>query len=246
MARRNILVIGKTGAGKSTVANKIIGQNLFTTSESLESRTSVNSHRDVVVVDERNNNEYSIRMIDTIGFEDTGNEDRDKTSNEEIIESVKRYFQTYTPEGLHLIIFVYRKGRFTQEEKKVFDFIVEKFEADIKPLSALVITYCDNETDKAREEIISNFQENRLTRRIANLMGKGIYAVGFPDLENTLALFRPLYMELSDKYVTTLRQLIYSCERIYLADEIASEIFWRKLLELYIIALYSSWFCSIL
>ena len=246
MARRNILVIGKTGAGKSTVANKIIGQNVFTTSGSVESRTSVNSHCDVMVVDERNGNLYAIRMIDTIGFEDTGNEDRDKTSNEEIIESVKRYFQTYTPEGLHLIIFVYRKGRFTQEEKKVFDFIAEKFEADIKPLSALVITCCDNETDEAREEIISNFREKPLTRRIANLMGKGIYAVGFPDLENTIPHFRSTYRELSDKYVTTLRQLIYSCEIIHLREEIASEIFWRKLLELYQIALVSSWFCGIL
>ena len=246
MARRNVLVIGKTGAGKSTVANKIIGKNVFTVGRSVESSTSVNSHYDVLVVDQRNRKEYAIRMIDTIGFEDTGNENRTRTSNKEIIESVKDYFQTHTPEGLHLIIFVYRKGRFTLEEKKVFEFIIEKFEANIKPLSALVITYCDNETDEARQQVISNFRENPLTRGIANLMGKGIYAVGFADLENTLPLFRPLYMELSDKYVTTLRQLVYSCERIHLAEEIASEIFWRKLFEIYLIALFRAVICSIL
>ena len=164
MARRNVLVIGKTGAGKSTVANKIIGENVFPTSGSVGSSTSVNTHYDKVVVDERNGREYTIRMIDTIGFEDTGSEDGTKKSNEQIIESVKCYFQTITPEGLHLIIFVFRQGRFTQEEKTVFEFITETFGANIKPLSALVITHCDNQTDEAREEIISNFQKDSLTR----------------------------------------------------------------------------------
>ena len=242
MARRNVLVIGKTGAGKSTVANKIIGENVFTTSGSVQSSTSGNSYHDVAVVDERNGKYYSIRIIDTIGFEDTGT----TTSNEEIIKSVKRYFQTHTPEGIHLIIFVFRKGRFTQEEKKVFEFITEKFGASIKPLSALVITHCDNETDEAREEIISNFQENPLTRGIANLMGKGIYAVGFADLENSLPLLHPVYQELSDKYVTTLRRLIYSCETIYLTEEIANEFFWRKVLELYESVPITTEFCCIL
>ena len=221
MARRNVLIIGKTGAGKSTLANKIIGKNVF--GGSVGSCTSVNSHYDAVIVDERNRKEYTVRIIDTIGFEDTGSKDRTKKSNEQIIESVKRYFQTIAPEGLHLIIFVYRKGRFTQEEKKVFEFTTEIFEANIKPLSALVITQCDNETDEARKEIISNFREDPLTRGIANLMGKGIYAVGFADLEKTLPILRPFYQELSDKYATTLRRLIYSCERIYLTDEIANE-----------------------
>ena len=78
-------------------------------------------------------------------------------------------------------------------------------------------------------------------------MGKGIYAVGFPDLENTLPHLRPAYQQLSDNYVTTLRRLIYSCETIYLTEEIANELFWQVLLHLYLhTALLRAVFCGIL
>ena len=91
-----------------------------------------------------------------------------------------------------------------------------------------------------------NDQEDPLTRGIANLMGKGIFCCWICWLRKYLTTFCPFYQELSDKHVTTLRRLIYSCEKIYLAEEIANELFWRTFFCLYVIALIIDAFCGIL
>ena len=68
--RRNIIVLGKTGAGKSTVANQILGTNHFEVSTSTQSVTRrVRNGEARLTVD---GVDYNIKIIDTVGLFDTG------------------------------------------------------------------------------------------------------------------------------------------------------------------------------
>lgn len=51
---------------------------------------------------------------------------------------------------------------------------------DISDISALVITLCEHDDAREREEIISCFTERK---DIGKFMKKGILCVGFPDPE---------------------------------------------------------------
>ena len=47
--RRNVVVVGKTGVGKSTVANKLVGDDVFKVAEELDGVTRTISHCETTI-----------------------------------------------------------------------------------------------------------------------------------------------------------------------------------------------------
>ena len=47
--RRNVVVVGKTGVGKSTVANKLVGDDVFKVAEELDGVTRTISHCEATI-----------------------------------------------------------------------------------------------------------------------------------------------------------------------------------------------------
>ena len=173
---RNVVVVGKSGSGKSSVANNIAGQDLFKIGHTTESETTRQTH---VAVDFRYDNViYSLKIVDTVGLFDT---ERGKAGNQAIMDEIKRYFTEKFPEGINLVLFVFKKGNFSEEEKETFAFIISEFKKSVSAMSALVITHCDGMEDDEREDCIRDFRTAKVSCDIAGFMQKGIYTVGFPD-----------------------------------------------------------------
>ena len=142
---------------------------------------------------------------------------------------LKQYFRDNIPDGLHLILFVFKEGRLTAEEKQTFDFIIANFEVNIKPVSALVITNCENLAESKKDEIISEFRSHPTTRPIANLMGKGIYTVGFPNIGDLADHLKQVYTRQIERDVDKLRRLVYSCHASYHFAELFDEMFLARI-----------------
>ena len=180
--KRNIVVIGKTGCGKSTIANKILcaddDNRIFGVENSFRSITTKATN--VICYVRIGSTTYTINMIDTIGFSDTRNE----TRNEVIMDETKKEIQDRAPEGINLLIFVFKHGRFTDEERVTFDKIQKKFSDLINIVSLLVITNCELLTKAAREKVITDFKTDPLIKDFAKMMTKGIFTVGFPDTKS--------------------------------------------------------------
>ena len=66
---RNIVILGKTGAGKATIANVIVDHCMFTVSTSVEGITR--SAKDSTASYEKDDFKYNIKLIDTVGVKDT-------------------------------------------------------------------------------------------------------------------------------------------------------------------------------
>lgn len=219
--RRNIVVLGKTGAGKSTVANKIAGHDNFKVKSSTESVTSKVSHTEVVLVDPKTNTQYNFKLIDTIGVFDT------KKRNADIMKEIKKYFQEKVPEGVNLVLFIFRKGRYTGEEKQTFDYIIKNFRPQISDISALIITNCENEGKEGRQRIIDEFR--LMAEDTAEFMGKGIYTVGFPDTRNCLPALEEAYEKVIQDDAKDLRELVMKAGEMRLGKEMFEMGFWEKL-----------------
>ena len=221
--RRNIVVLGKTGAGKSTVANQILGTDIFEVSTSIQSVTRrIKNGEAKLTVDDV---DYNIKIIDTVGLFDTG-----AITNNEIIRVIKTHFQQQVPEGVNLVLFVFKEGRFTKEEKETFDYIIAKFSKEISDISALVITNCELKSETAREKIIAEFRENVTTKPIAEFVKKGIFTVGFPNIEEIDDEdFKPKIQERIKKDKEVLQTFVRSCEdEPRLSQDLFSEGFWEK------------------
>lgn len=220
--RRNIVVLGKTGAGKSTVANHVAGQNLFEVSDSPASVTMRTNHEEIIFRGSHGV-EYNFKVIDTVGVFDH------KKTNAAVIKDIKKYFRDKVQEGLSLILFVFKQGRFTPEEKAAFDFIIGHFKEHISQISALVITNCEQKSPAHRQRIVEEFRTHEQTKEIAQFMKKGIFCVGFPQIDEIDEEMRPSLEKRIKKDDEILHDLVYGCGEMRLTKELFEPTIWEKM-----------------
>ena len=79
----------------------------------------------------------------------------------------------------------------------------------ISRISALILTHCERLSEEERGEMIEQFKKDY--HSVAELMGKGILAVGFPDSSH-VEIETELWKRVEDDKAK-LRQLIYSCDK---------------------------------
>lgn len=218
--KRSIIVLGKTGCGKSTLSNKIICQDgVFKVANSFQGVTSkvTNVWEDVSI----DGKVYTINMIDTIGFRDPRS--KGAMTDNEIIKDLKKQLKERAPDGLNLMIFVMRNCRFTEEEHKVFKKILDNFTDMIKDISLLVITGCDGKNKTAREEIIRNFRRDPLTKKFGAIMQKGIYCVGLPDVEDVSDRMKRAALEDMAEDMIPIHKVIAQAREVHLQKEIQKD-----------------------
>lgn len=66
--KRNVVVVGRAGAGKSRVANKVLGQEKFTVKNAAASVTLKVQARCCYLDDESSQTRYNLKVIDTVGL----------------------------------------------------------------------------------------------------------------------------------------------------------------------------------
>ena len=220
MRHRNVMVIGKTGAGKSTVANKLIGEEGFAVAASLSRVTKYISHDEVTF--DHDGQLYHMTVVDTVGLFDRS------LQNEDTIAKIKRYLRDIFPSGISLVLFVFSKGRFTAEEQACLELIISIFRQDISSMSALVVTNCDNMNAKSRAKYVDEFRSNHYTSEIAAFMEKGIFPVAFPDtrdMDDDEVVFAKRKIKAD---AATLRDLVCSCGEMRLGRQLVDDDWWEK------------------
>ena len=195
-----VLILGKCRAGKTTIANQLAGYDPVS-NEDLPFKQNVKdavSH--AVKPFTRENVQYKVTVIDTVGLFDT------KTlGHNDLFDKIGQYFKSSHIKGVNVILFVFRQGRMTDEERKVFSLAESRF----APFSALAITGCENMDDEARKALVREFEGDQETKRIASQMGKGIYPVGFPSIKTMKPVLREVYKPQMDKDRDTLLNLVF-------------------------------------
>src|SRR6185437_3563802 len=119
---RNILLIGRTGGGKSTLGNVLINKNDNFEETFKESSSSFSVTKEVkealVEIDVNRNGSEKIRyrIIDTIGIGDT------ELTPQGVLTRLAEIGTRVKSEGLNHILFV-TQGRFTKEEIEAYDLL---------------------------------------------------------------------------------------------------------------------------
>ena len=207
-ATRRIILLGKTGVGKATLANRITGTSEFKVHDDLESITRNPVFSEPVQVESPDQVRYTVQLLDTTGLVNESG-----ITKEQVVQQIKTSYLEKGGEGDALVIFVVAYGRFTDEEWDIFRYVIKKLStANLSVASALVVTKCEDLSEEARDNLVLEIRHSAQTGPIVQNMYKGIHPVGFPDI----AKLKP---ELSDAYEDgmkrdeeTLHQLLLEAE----------------------------------
>lgn len=119
--RLNLLLLGKTGHGKSSTGNSTLGRKAF---KSSASATSVTSE---VTCSQSEYKNYEINVIDSPGLADTNYSDNKLEDIEKAVENMETAL-TKCRGSIHAFLFVIKFGnRFTQEEKDTLHYLRQIF-----------------------------------------------------------------------------------------------------------------------
>ena len=162
-----VVIIGNRGAGKRTIVNHwLLGGKELSLKENEESTTIFHYQH---TPKDRQFTVYDVQLMDH------------KTS----LNTPKNFISTCwsrMPRKLSLLIFVFKYGRFTNEEKSFFESVLHLLQVEkAQMITYLVITNCEGLSDESKKRFIIDFKENPVTAEIASYM-KEIICVGLPDL----------------------------------------------------------------
>ena len=184
---RNILIIGKTGAGKASIANAILDSNVFNVGTAIQSSTRKSD--DTVTVKERpaGGYNYKIALVDTVGVRDNQGRRLNQQIEKRISEALKRFV------SLSMIILVFKLERFTPQERESFQNVISVLKSSFKDpssITALVVTNCEQKDSQAKEEIRRDLAlYGTATAEVVQFAQKGTFLVGLPKIsEIPLAL----------------------------------------------------------
>jgi len=154
--QRNIIVLGKSQAGKSLLCNLLCERpGLFKEGDSVLSCTSEPESQTFQMYDKQDHSVYNVTMMDTQGWFDS----RPAVDNNVLMAGLSEYIK-YQMDKLHRVFYVFRRGPVSEDDKKCLEMIREVLSDDAlkSGICSMVVTFCDGLSQNERSNVVTGIK----------------------------------------------------------------------------------------
>ncbi|CAG2172031.1 unnamed protein product [Oppiella nova] len=195
----NVLLIGRSQVGKSTIVEVLLNPQKGTYSNGF-SITKVPHMQSLIVTDEQTDYSYQINIVDTPGFGQV-RENNENPTDDDVLKCVSRCIE-HNINWLNVVCFVTKAKETNRLDVPVFKKLWPYLGPSYADTSMMVVTHCEGYTADERVEIIENIRTHTITKEYYDYCKLGTYCFGAIDVNKVNEFkekLRPMIVE--DKLV---------------------------------------------